>query len=519
MAIDISRNSLESSVVRNRVLSTLGGERTIDVSNAIVEQSEDVGFIRGIQNNLFEFTSGIIGNRAASLLFKGTGWIVGAFGGFLSLSVSSLWAWGQEAFIKLYTFDWNQTDEELLQQNKGSESAIASVWGSAFGGALGWTAGVGLGYGVGLAVPVIGSKALAATLSSDVFAEGIEETSAQIKGALRVTLSVLTENATRSLFVSGRKFIRDAQVAYAQQTYGDEAAREILENQSAATSWGGDAAPVWSFASKSEETIEKLPGNWRVFAAAAADEFGDAVFEAGYLIANGLDRELAARKTEKLANPERGVVLYPDRESPDERIVLLGEQSEMKAQVQGSLDTYRQLRQKDVGEIVGFPSYEVVTPATSRRTLTIVYASFDRPPFTRSGQKAKRSTMTIPDAKTGISFNELKVAFRPYTFGGQRVGCRLSNGRQLAAYGQSDSEAEEMLRALLLFTTAEPVSYVYTDTNKGVPVARRKEIEVRYPYKATMRTVRGSVELGTQRVTEESMLLWRDEPVQIDRFT
>ena len=519
MAITIGRNDLESTIVRNGVLSSLGGERTIDVSTAIVEQGEDVGFIQGITNSLVAFFSGIIGNRATSLLCKGGGWILGSIGAFTNLSFSALWSWGQESIIRLWNFDWNATDKELLDQNKQSQAAIFASWGTAFGSAVGWTASVGLGYGIGLAVPVIGSKLLAASIANAVRQEGVEEFTATVKGAINVTFRTLSENAVRSSYVAGRKFIRDAQIAYAQQYFGDDAAKEILEQQNAATSWGGDAAPNWSFSSQLEKNIQKLSPNWRIFASAFFDESGDAMFEAGYIIANELDKAAANREAAKLENPERGLVLYPDRNSPDERAIIYGRQEEIVPQVQSYLNNYRTIRQKDVGELVGMPAYEIVTPQTSERTLTIEYLSYERPPFNRLGVQAKRSRFTISDAKAGITFNQMKLAFRPFQYGGQRIGCKLDNGRQLAVYAVSDAEGEQMMDILLQFTNANSTSYVFTDVNKGVAPARRREPEIRYPYKATMRRVRGDINLGTQTITNESMLLWRDEPVDIDVFS
>jgi hypothetical protein len=423
------------------------------------------------------------------------------------------------AGLQLWQFDWNQTDAELKLLNQADNRSLKVVWASVFGTSVGWIASVATGYGVGALVPVIGNRLLGNMIAGRVLQEGVEETLATIRAALLATLEVMGRNQVRNSYILGRKFIRLVTGAYIEARQGSEAAQEYWDNIAKQSSWGGERKPAWSFASGFENFIEKLPGDWQLMTEAAVEAAADAFIEGGFVIANALDDALAARNAEKSANPEVGLVLYPDRDSKEERLIITGNQVDVISRTEDALNNHRIISAKDVGTIAAVPISEIITPNTSFRTLSLRYSVYDRPPFTRNGEPGKTVRLTISDAKPGITFRELKERLKPFTWGHIRATMHLDNGRQFAVYGATKDECDDMLTRLLLFTSANSVRTVYTDTNSGVQTWQRRTPTRVYPTKATMTYKTRNPQGGRPITTSEKMLIWKDEPDGIELFS
>ena len=492
--------NLVSRVVRRQATDSNSGLRVVSTLNQFLSDSE-----QGSNDGIFSGLGRFFG-RALSFGTKSAGWILKVVSGLGAFTFSSLWGWLVNVGQRLVNFDWNSSDAELKQLATSGYLASASSWGSFVGSGLGWTAGIGLGYGVSMLCPVIGSATLARYVSGKVAVEAVEEVTQALLNALSQTLRAMANHASLSLYINSRKLLKR------NKDLLPERVRGIVEN------WGSDNGPKVTIADSFETQIEKLPLFLQLFTEEVVDEFFDSFIEAGYIIAQELDTALAAAKAATPENPERGLILYPDRDNPNEKIVLTGTQKEIIPQVQGVLDNHRTLAQKDVGEIAAVPLHEFVTPLTSKYTLTVHFNEYDKPPFTRKGKQGRTAKLKVSDSELSISFNQLKVAFKPYSWGGTRRTTHLNNGRQLAVYGASEAECNDLTNSLLSFTSAEAVKSSYTDVNSGVPANQRKPVTRMYPYKATM-SIRSRNQIsGSFTVQTQTIVLWRDRVVGRDRF-
>jgi len=497
MGILVNATSLSSRGVRQSLTEDSTGIRRLSTLNRFLstEQQNDTGGLVPFFKKSFRFGA------------KGAGWIATNLLQLGALSFTSAWDWLVNSGQRLVNFDWNASDTELKELVSGGYLAAASTWGSFVGAGLGWLAGIGLGYGVSMLCPVIGSAALAKYVSSQVLVEAIPEISQALLTAVRQTLQAMATQTSISLYINSRKYLK----RHKDQLPAD--LREIVDE------WGSDNGPRVTISELFEEKIETLPLIGQLFVEEAVDEFFDSFIEAGYIVAGELDALLTAAKATTPENPERGVLLYPDRDNPNDQIVLVGNQSEMIPHVQAVLANRRALDNKDVGEIAAVPIHEVVTPITSRYTLTIHFNEYEKPPFTRLGRRGQTAKLKVSDSELGITFNQLKIAFKPYMWGGIRATTQLDNGRQIAVYASSELECDEVSTALLSFTSAEPTRKVYTNVNSGVAANQRKEITRLYPSKATMATRSLNQVSGRYDVQTQTIFLWRDTPVGLDRFT
>lgn len=496
MGITVAVSNLASRTVRQSVTQDSAGIRKLSTLNRFLSNAEqgDSGGIIGFFQKIFKF--GI----------KSAGWIATNLLQLGSLSFTSVWGWLVNTAQRVVNFNWNASDAELKQLINGGYLAAASTWGTFVGSTLGWTAGIGLGYGVSMILPVIGGAVLAKYVATKVAEEALPEISQNLLTALSQTLRAMGGQVSISLYINSRKFLKR------RRDQLPENVREILDE------WGSDNGPRITMAESFEERLESLPLIGQIFVEEAADEFFDSFIEAGFVVAGELDAAVAGAKAAQKENPERGLLLYPDRDNPNDKIVLAGNQKELIPQVQGVLANRRALQNKDVGDIAAVPIHEFVTPATSRYTLTIHYSEFEKPPLTRLGKRGQTAKLKVPDSELGITFNQLKVAFKPFTWGGIRATTQLDNGRQLAVYAISEAECNDMIQSLLSFTSAEPTRTVYTDVNSGVPANQRKQPTRVYPYKATMATRSLNQVSGRFDVETQTMFLWRENAIGLDRF-
>lgn len=501
MGLTVRAVNLASRTIRKQVTSSNSGIRQISTLNRFLSDSEQGATDGGLLGGL-----GRLFRRVINLGARGAGWIFRNLLGVASFSFSGIWSWLVNAGQQLVNFDWNSSDAELRQLASSGYLASAATWGAFVGSGFGWLAGIGLGYGVSMLCPVIGSAALARYIAGQVALEAIEEVSQNLRVAVLQTMRAMTNQATLSLYINSRKFLKRNSDRLPPRL------REVIDN------WGSDNGPRVTISDTIEERIERLPLPLQIFTEEAIDEFFDSFIEAGYIIAQELDTAMAASKAAKPDNPERGLILYPDRDNPNDKVVLSGNQEQLIPQIQGILANKRTLDGKDVGEIAAVPIHEVITPKTSRYTLTIHYSEYEMPPLTRNGRRGKSVKMKTPDSSLGISFNQLKIAFKPFTWGGIRATAQLDNGRQLAVYGVSESECRDMLRSLSSFTSAEITRTVFTDVNSGQPVNQRKDPTRMYPYKATMFTRSLNQLNGRYNIETQTIFLWRDRPVGLERF-
>jgi hypothetical protein len=459
MPITLSRANLLSRSVRQSV-SGSGLTRKLNLSGKLQSNQNDGsggsgGFLQNFFNTAMSWGRRFIG--FLSNIFRGIGFTFGAiFGAVVRASQA------------ISTFDWNASDKEIQAQINARNVALAGTWGATLGSGTGWLVGIGIGYGFTIVCPVIGSARLAKLVAGEATLEALEEVGSTAINAVRQTAATLGTNA----LLSGYRRFR----------------RALGINPP-------DSAPSWTIAGKIEEKIDSIKSpTVKAFVEEFTDEFFDSFIEAGYIFAYELDSQLAAARAANAGGVSRAVRITPDKEAPGEAIVLVGAQDTIKSTVQTTLAQHKLIYNRDVGMIVGEPAADSLKARPHQRKLSIVFKGVERPPLRlQNGDQAQSVTLTIPDPKPGLSWNQIKRAAKPYNWGPYRCTAQLTNGRQIAVYGASALEAEEKLRDLLDLSTCEISTLGITQQKDRNPRLKKNATRV-YPYAASLLVRRDSVD-------------------------
>lgn len=459
MPVSLARASLLSRSVRQSVAGR-GLTRKLNLSGKLKSNQDDgsggpLGFLKGFVNSAFKLGQRLVG--FISKILSGVSFTFGAIFGVVVRASQSI-----------STFDWNASDKEIQQMIDARNNALAGTWGATLGSGTGWIAGIGIGYGLTVLCPVIGSAQLAKVVAGEASLEALEEVGASAMNAVRQTAATLGSNALLSGYRRFRKFLGINPP---------------------------DSAPSWTIAGQLENKIESIKNPaLRNFVEEFVDEFFDSFIESGYIFAYELDSQLAAARAANAGGVSRAVRLTPDKEAPGEAIVLAGPQDQLKQSVQTMLGQYKLIYNRDVGQIVGMPADDALRAAPHRRKMTILFNEQEKPPFRRAnGDRGTRVVLTIPDPKTDLSWERIKRAAKPYTWGPYRCTAHLTNGRQMAVYGGTAQDAEEKLKDLLELTNCEISTMAITQERDRSPRLRKNPTRV-YPQAAVLLVRRESVD-------------------------
>jgi hypothetical protein len=407
------------------------------------------------------------GGNAIQRFFTATFPWAKRFIGFLSavfqtigFSFSAVFSVVVNAVQSLTQFDWNASDKELQAGIDARNIQLAAQWGGVFGSGVGWIAGIAIGYGFTVLCPVIGSANLAKLVAGEATLEALQEVGATTANAVRSTINVMTTNT----LVSGYRKLR----------------RALGINPP-------DDAPTFTIAGKLEEKIESIKNPVvRAFLEEFTDEFFDSFIEAGFIFAYELDSQLAASRAANAGGQKRGVLLLPDKETPDEKIVLIGGQDTIANTIQTTLAQHRLINNRDLGQLVGQPVDDWMRATPKQRSMIVAFADKDRPPYLKANNvRTKFAYYTIPDPKPGLSWQQIKAAAKAYNWGKYRCTANLSNQRQMAVYGSTADEAEEKLRELLALSNAEIVTLSISQ-ERDRPSRIKKDTRRMWPQHATL---------------------------------
>lgn len=470
MPITVARANLLSTQIRQS-LQKLGITRVLNLSPKLQANKDDgsaqpgglAGFFRFLlpfARRLGQFLSGVLKS--------------------VNITVSAIFGVAVSATTTLMNFDWRASDREIAAQIRANNVALAGVWGATIGSGLGWVAGIAVGYGITLLCPVIGSAKLAKLAAGETSLEAAEEVGATAMNALRASAKTLGANA---LLAGYRKVRR----------------------------WLGinppDDAPSWTISGQIEERIDSIKNDLvRNFIEELTDEFFDSFVESGYIFAYELDSQIAAARAAQQGGVERTIVLTPDKEVPDEKIVLAGPQNELKTQVQTALTQHRLIHNRDLGLLVGQPAQDYLRAQPQRRQLVILFSERERPPWRMPNNKRARiATYTIPDCKPDLEWDRIKRAAKAFMWGRFRCTANLKNGRQMAVYGATREAAEEKLRELLELSTTEIMTLSITEERDRNPQLKKDPVRM-YPSYATMLVRRPSTDTSGRNTLSGEVL-------------
>lgn len=471
--ISIAKNSLRSQVVRDLI-----GERTIDIFTQLTsnESDEDGGLI----GSLFSFGKRLVGFLVKAALNVGR-WLL-----------RNLWDIVLEASFEIAYFDWNQTDQSLVSAINSNNVQIAGAAGQLLGSGSVWLAAVAVAGLATIKFPVIAGKVML-----DLAQEGGEEIRAQVQSFLGVTRNAVTRNVVLASFLSLRKL----------RLFGFAPISEPRE--------------PWTIAGEIQERVENIDNDaLQAFVENFLEGAVEAIIEAGYVVSYSIEDYYRSQKmaNENLFGTARGVKLQPDENNEDEFVVLTGPQTIVKSSIETAIASHRFIHNRDVGPLVGYPAEDWLRAGIQRRKMTIVYKSKAAPPWINApGQgSVKEITITIPDAKTGLTWEDIKAKARPFTWGKYRATANLDNARQMALYGGSPAEAENTLREFISLSTASILTLSVTEEKDRHPDLRKAATMV-YPAYATLLVRRGTAE--TTGLTDLSGNDYKNELRRMELWT
>ena len=489
MAISLRPQELISRFIRTNTAEGITGSNMIEnISGALNAPSREldnpftadlVPDERGILEKFFDFGKSLVG-FATNLLSA------------VGISITSVTEWIFAQVESLKQFDWNATDKELKERMKSQNLQLASLWGGFLGQGAGWLAGIAAGAVVGYVCPVIGGAALSRIIAGQTSLEAIEELAGEFQNVFFQTSSIFASQALTNLYMNYRNLLKRAPRSLLESIYGSETT-DFIKN-----TWGEEGEPVISFNKTMDEAVESIRNPYtQAFLEEFLEESWDSFTEAGILIAQELDFAFAQQNQaqEEMLGMERSVEIDLDRNGSDESIYYLDTpQNLLIPQIQSDINNHRLIHNRDIGGIIGEP-YSTFTRRAfpMLRSLTIEFRDKPRPPWVdKDTGKIKQAQTSIPDFKRGVTWDKIKAAAKPFTWGAYRATAQLDNGRNTSVYGATKQEAERTLKRLLTLSEAQILKISVSESEYNNP-RMRKEPTRMYPAYATVLFRRNSV--------------------------
>lgn len=416
------------------------------------------------------------------------GWLMAKLDGIKSWSVTGVWS----AFIAIkntaWNFNWNITDDELDSQIKVLRNQLFSLLGSTVGCGFGWAAGMATGAaihgGIGaiassLGIPLLAFdkasmwKAIKATTE-----EGLEEIGGLLS-QLATSAAIYVARAYQAfLFKNGRKLIKWlAKKPALRSALPDSIATKIDE-------WGAQGSKPFSYAIFTENLIESIPNeSLRNFANAFLEEADECFIEAGYIYASNVDRIMSENNDlrEAVLGTQQVVEIVPDREAPNEMIVVAGREQNVRSTITNALVTHQLVTNRDIGQIVGMPANEQMLQQAPTTTLTLrlIYYPVSSPPFTETSMLSRGIDSPWVSTEIKIPFiNPIQLDWNKIKLACGGKNGRLKGryrcygylaGRKIEVYGASENEAQSWLLDLASLSEAK-------DTLTGIGFTRRRRL-------------------------------------------
>jgi hypothetical protein len=408
-------------------------------------------------------------------VLKTLGWIFNlgawALGGIATATVS--------LFVNvsnfIMNFNWNATDRELEGILNSYRGMFGSVLGGTLGNFLGWAScGGTLGVVIYSFNPLLGVKVL-----MDVGEEGLQELAANLTLTVQTMGNFVAAWALIESFKGWRRLAK-----YLANNPTDPTAklfRKVVGSSGIAAikKWGEKGSKPWTFAQKRDEWIESFPDGFAEnFVEELVEEFWDACVEAFYVVAGNVDEYIAEQQIEKLAKfgPEEVVEIQPNRDVPEEKIVLAGPQELIKPVIVQTMTQHQLLDNRDVGMWVGEPVREAMKSPPMTIQLRIIMSSKEN---TVVG--AKRVQITIPAVnRAKLDWADIKTRLggvNGYMWGRYRGKAKLSGGHEIVVFAATDAEAVDRLTQLAWFSEEEVLGISVTEEKRE---GARKTIDALY---------------------------------------
>ncbi|NEO51893.1 MAG: hypothetical protein F6K54_01580 [Okeania sp. SIO3B5] len=422
---------------------------------------------------------------------KLVGWISGGLSALVkrlrSISVTQVFQMILSAGNLLLNFNWQVTDKQIESQIDAINKSIVERGFGAIGRTLGSTI-CGLG---GAAVITKFNPALGYHVMSNVAPEVAEELLQEWSQALSQVGAQYSVARALEFYKGARKFLKDPNNPIGKvlrSLVGDETISK----------WGNPGNDEWSFKKgignvvkrviKDEDMREALEEGW--------EEFSDACIEAGFIIAGSIDDWIGMQsyQREGLLGRERTIEVTPNKEVPEERFILTGNQSTIRTATTAIIAQQQLLNNRDVGTIVIDSSSEEVVTTSNGIEIVLEFFAYEQPPYWSNEREKKnaRSRLTVPNCKkTKINWSEIKQLFgnnkKSHDKGDLAVEADLSNGKMLKAWVHTKQDGKTIIERMASLSEAELIRpFRYIEKDEYDPEGKLKPKEVRPQYLAHM---------------------------------
>ncbi|HIK27956.1 MAG: hypothetical protein N3E45_17115 [Oscillatoriaceae bacterium SKW80] len=282
----------------------------------------------------------------AGKIFAG---IIGDVFNLLGIGIATLWGLFVSTAQYLWNFDWQITDKSIDEQIQNSFNSLGGPLGGLLGNAVGYLA---CGAVPG-AVVFVFNKPLGVKILKEVGEEAADEFLGNLTNVVRLTFQKATESLILWGFKNVRKFIK-SNVDFFGRIFG-------ARTKDAIRAWGNEGNKPWSFAQAVEDRIEKIPNRFiKAFVEEFLEEAWEGCVEAGYVAANAADAYLASQKLQEeetsILGEDRIVEITPNREVPEEKLILAGKEEVLKPAIVNALANHKLLENRDVGVVYSMPA-------------------------------------------------------------------------------------------------------------------------------------------------------------------
>lgn len=440
--------------------------------------------------------------------------------GFLVLS-GALFFWKNTGTIA--RFNWNVTDAAI---DKGIENQFVNLAGAA-GAFTGYAVASFTVLGSVVAIPRVGWIVARAVVvgANDETGALLEEVLEEGKAFLLRARTVAINSTAMALFKSIRGSIR-----WLAQKFPWLPGADNLAN------WGAEGSKPFIIYKTLEEKIESISDQnddvakrmLERFLEEGLEEFVEGAQEAAYIIDSQLDILSASQKA--TANQGLGYqrVIEIDlahRENSEnetpapgtqytDRIYLQGQQNLLNPAMFSTLALHQITHRKDLGLLVGMPAEDYVANRMLRRQLQIVWKrGKDSPPWKVNNKTCGEVSVTIPNPKTGLSWESIKRAARRWQWGKFEASALLQSGRTVKVRGADRQQAIDKLKELLTLTSDDYYAINVTEeAERNTNI--NKTAETAYPAYAILLVRRDSTDL-TGKLDIKGQR-WEETPIRFD---
>lgn len=468
-ALDLTVGDLRSGIVRT--LATGGdGNRLVDgvLTNEADEENNLVGGILKIVGKINKW-----GNGWSGFLLK-------AIGGALWGGFTGLMAQVQSTLTFIWNFNFNATDAEIDQQFANFQSVLMGLLGGTIGNALGWLI-CGVAPGMFL---MRFNKLLAVRVLDEIGEEAFDEVIANVRMLVMQVVQTLVRWSIMQGFKMSRRAIKT--MLRDPNGYLSKAYKLIGGDPAKVKQWGEKSGKPWSFALATEAWIESITNDgWQNLTEELIEEAMDACSEAFYVVAGAADQYMMEQqlKSQAILGQNEILEITPNRDYPEEKIVLAGPQELIKPVVVQTLVHHQILEERSIGNFMGETIEDVAKREIRTLMLRIVFSSNEK-------RKKDPTTVTLYNVvRAKLDWADIKTAcggVNGYMWGAWKAEAMLSDETTIKIWAGSESEGIDRVTALSAFVEGEiKLLSSYHELREG---ARRiydslyKQSRRQYPY-------------------------------------